>query len=252
MTPAMKRIDQFVILFGHSVFKGGDPRDENSWFLTATQLETGVVPLIMEQIAWAILYLVAHPHALLIFSGGYTRGTFQDPIFRSEADSYLEAALKANLIPDPALLSRIAIEPCARNSLENFIFGLACGYEITGRRPRRIVCAGLEHKRQRILTHAKIAGFQLESECAYSKSPVVAYQGVNDFAEPHLAKFKAGEGRFLAMLQDEPHGMGGLAAVRYQQRNPYLRQPKYLASSASWPQLHAQLAIAYEPDGVII
>ena len=124
------------------------PEDQSSWFLLDYQKEVpGQTHSFLEHIKLGVTQAAADPEAMLLFSGGKTR---RDAGPRAEAMGYWLVAEGNGWFGNAASVrERSFTEEHARDSFENFLFGLCRFYELTGHYPTSVGIVGYEFKRER-------------------------------------------------------------------------------------------------------
>ena len=160
-----------VVVAGHSVLMAGNledaETDENVWYLMDYQVGKGLPQAIVAHIRTGIEVASGDPEALLIFSGGETRGQ-TGPV--NEGVSYFRVADALDLWseggggqPNPNqnpnqrqqdgtasnVRARTTTEEFATDSFENLMFSICRFREITGRYPDKITMVSFTFKQRR-------------------------------------------------------------------------------------------------------
>ncbi|CAN0185804.1 unnamed protein product, partial [Discosporangium mesarthrocarpum] len=129
------KLDHLIMIPGHGVTMGesleGADRDDSHWYLLDYQKGHDVPQALVGHIRGGLDELKADPGALVIFSGGKTRGQAGP---KSEGEAYYFVAEHYGWWGSPELRARAVTEDFARDSFENLLFSL-CRWE--GREGRR-------------------------------------------------------------------------------------------------------------------
>lgn len=199
-----------VLVACHSVYTGLDfthPEDQSSWYLLDYQKVPGQVHSFVEHIKLGVAQAAADPQAMLLFSGGKTR---RDAGPRAEAMGYwLVAEANSWFGHAAAVRDRAYTEEHARDSFENFMFGLCRFYELTGHYPSSIVVVGYEFKRLRFG----------ELHRAALRWPPKSFNYVGTPALTEGAE--AGEETTAAAFEKDPYGCAGELAEKRAKRDPF-------------------------------
>lgn len=246
--------DHMILVPGHSVVRVEKlslaPTSDSAWYLLPYQQQQDFSQIIMSHIRWGVKLLHSDEKALLIFSGGQTRG---DVGPMSEAASYYYAAQQAGLIGGTEqatedglrLQSRVFLEEYARDSYENLLFGQCRFREVTGAYPKRVTVVGFDFKQYRYSTlHRAAAGLREDT---------FVYVGIRAM-HPNFnyTRAEAGERAAVEAFSKDPYGCGGMVSTdglseaeaaaalgaKKMQRNPFQRSVPYLASN---PQAREKL-----------
>lgn len=212
-----------VMVAGHAIYRGpqwddASLRDERNWLLEPFQ--SGQVSTLLKHIEAGVQHTANDSTAVLLFSGGQTRGS-SGP--RSEALTYWSIAKANNWYgrENTAIENRTFAEEYARDSFENVLFSICRFHQITGRYPRRIKVISFDFKRDRFITlHRRAIRFPLHR---------FEYIGIDPSSGHGFWGIAARErasamGPFLA----DPYGCNSRVLVgKREQRNPYLRYHPY-------------------------
>jgi len=205
-----RKLKTLVLVACHSVYTGLDfshPEDQSSWLLLDYQKVPGQTHSFLEHIKLGVEHAAADPDAMLLFSGGKTR---KEAGPRAEAMGYWMLA-EANdwFGHKDAVRQRAFTEEHARDSFENFMFGLCRFYELTGRYPESIVMVSYEFKRERFS----------ELHRAALRWPVGRWQFVGTPAlTPEAAE---GEHKTAAAFEEDPYGCKGELGAKRAVRDPF-------------------------------
>lgn len=212
-----------VLVAGHAIYRGpqwdnASLRDERNWLLEPFQ--SGQVSTFLKHIEAGVHHTANDSTAVLLFSGGQTRGS-SGP--RSEALTYWSIAKANNWYgrENTAIENRTFAEEYARDSFENVLFSICRFHQITGRYPRRIKAISFEFKRDRFITlHRRAIRFPIHR---------FEYIGI-DPSSGHGFRGVAARERASAMgpFLGDPYGCNSRVLVgKREQRNPYLRYHPY-------------------------
>src|ERR1017187_805405 len=140
-------LDKLILVAGHAVYVGEslDPPDRDEhWVLKGFQ--RGEPPQYIEHVRFGVDLAASKPNSLLLFSGGQTRFEAGP---RSEGQSYWALANHFLWWEQADVRSRATTEEFARDSFENFLFGIARFRESTGHYPGSIEIVGWKFKSER-------------------------------------------------------------------------------------------------------
>ena len=200
-----------VLVACHSVYTGLDfthPEDQSSWYLLDYQKKVpGQVHSFVEHIKLGVAQATADPQAMLLFSGGKTR---RDAGPRAEAMGYwLVAEANSWFGHGDTVRDRAFTEDHARDSFENYLFGLCRFYELTGHYPSSIVVVGYEFKRNRFGEIHRAALRWPSRSFNYVGTPALS-EGA-----------EAGEESTAAAFENDPYGCRGSLAEKRAKRDPF-------------------------------
>jgi hypothetical protein len=220
-------LDKLILVAGHAVYIGDslDPpeRDEH-WVLKGFQ--KGEPPQYIEHVRFGVELAISKPNSLLVFSGGQTRSEAGP---RSEGQSYWVLADHFLWWGNADVRSRATTEEFARDSLENFLFGIARFRESTGHYPESIEIVGWKFKSARFDLHRRAV--------RWPDGDRFTYHGVNN--PPDLDTSRSGEAKVLAAFTADPFGTETDLLEKRSRRNPFLRQHPY---TTSCPEIAALLS----------
>lgn len=212
-----------VMVAGHAIYRSTNwdnvsLRDEQNWLLEPFQ--KGQVSTLLKHIEAGVQNAANDSSAILLFSGGQTRGS-SGP--RSEALTYWSIA-KANHWygrNSSGIENRTFAEEYARDSFENVLFSICRFHQITGRYPRRIKVVSFAFKRDRFITlHRRAIRFPFHRFEYIGIDPSVGH----GFRGVAARERSSAMGPFLA----DPYGCNSRVLVaKREQRNPYLRYHPY-------------------------
>jgi hypothetical protein len=213
---ATQNRSRLIIVPGHGVckksFTGLDAAPlDSSW----VGIFPGEGPFYVAHIKEGVRLAAEDPGALLVFSGGQTRG---EAGRRSEAESYWEIADAAGWWSHVDVKDRAAREEFARDSFENLLFGLAFFAQQTGSWPDRVTVCGWKFKEKRYSLHRQAL--------KWPKSMFV-YVGVNDPTGDELPKALAGEKAKVESVGRDLFLVGPEWVAQRELRNPFHRQHPY-------------------------
>jgi hypothetical protein len=149
-----------IIVCGHAIFHGSDPRREDHWALQKFQRASASKPSehttflqhIQESIS--IVNSSKQDDHLIVFSGGATYPSHPE---LSEAKGYLNAAtwLVSRFFSQYAnlLLTKFAVEEYATDTFQNILFSILKFHEVKQRYPAEIIVVTHAFKSHRIQLH---------------------------------------------------------------------------------------------------
>lgn len=218
-------LEHLIIVPGHAIQwctdRGQDLFNEDCWYLL--EYQKGQVPIFLEHIRRAANLAAEDNTALLLFSGGKTRGGLGP---RSEGQSYFFVAERLGLLSRNNLFDRSTTEEFARDSLENLIFSLCRFRMVTGRMPAKVTVVGFPFKARRFAElHRKAAGIDPD---AFAYIPVK----VPGFPQDRIIDDAHGD------FANDLFGCGPKLSSKRQLRNPYHEHHGYLNAC---PELRHQL-----------
>ncbi|KAL7753340.1 hypothetical protein RI367_001115 [Sorochytrium milnesiophthora] len=167
----LPQLKSLVIVAGHGIFTGSasssrqDVLDEQNWALEPYQRgqqPTSVILDFMAHIHAGIAAAKRDPNALLVFSGGVTRGQAYGPL--SEGVGYWAAA-EADRWNGARehVRNRTVVEDYARDSFDNLLFSICRFKETTGSYPQRISLVSYPRKRERFTDlHLTAIGYPVD------------------------------------------------------------------------------------------
>lgn len=213
----MPELRNLIVVPGHAPFRAdvrgvpSDPSEDYLWALSDFQL--GEPPAYIEHIKEGVAQLSDDlGQAMLVFSGGRTRlagGPW------SEAATYNAIASHYHYW-EPAdrrrtrMAGQIALEPFARDSLENLTHAIDTFVGSTSLRPEKITIVGWGFKEERFLFHARTLGLSRR---------FVRYIGVNDPVD--IEKALLGEQQTLRLFREDPHALQEPLISKRAARNPF-------------------------------
>mmetsp|Transcript_5265 Transcript_5265/g.10851 ORF Transcript_5265/g.10851 Transcript_5265/m.10851 type:complete len:358 (+) Transcript_5265:140-1213(+) len=221
------KAQHLVMVAGHSVtisdhLKDADS-DENDWSLESYQKGEGLPQAIHRHIVAGIEEARKDPKALLVFSGGETRGHIGP---QTEAQTYYHVADAMNLWPSDdssSVRSRATTEEFATDSFENLMFSIARFHEVTGEYPKKITVVSYSFKGRRFET--------LHAPALRWPSDRFVYVGVDPPASTgfDLERATAGElNNSAAPFEQDPYGCNSeVLQEKRKRRNPFKRTPPY-------------------------
>ena len=211
-----------IIVACHAPFKETtaeaslDPGRDEHWVLQSFQ--AGEPPLYIAHAERGVELLKQDAHALLIFSGGFTRR--EAGLRWSEAETYRAIARKSNWWIegnghiDPADLERrTALEDFSRDSFENLLFSLCRFHQVVGRYPERATLVSWAFKRERFDLHRAAIGFPAARFC---------FDGFNNPIGFEAAL--RGEAATMEAFRRNRYGSEGRLAQKRNERNPFQRE----------------------------
>jgi hypothetical protein len=139
------RLTHMIIVPGHAVHTCRnleDLRRGSCWYLLDYQI--GQTNVFISHIQRGIELAKSDPSAMLMFSGGQTRGSV-GPV--SEASAYFIAGMLMGM--DWGIKRRVVLEEYARDSFENLAFSLCRFYQITQKWPEKVTVVGFPFKSAR-------------------------------------------------------------------------------------------------------
>jgi len=213
---SLRPVTHLVLVPGHAVFNGTNPRAAGHWTTEAWLMP--LVPHLLDH-AKAALEVARTEHGLVVFSGGMTRRAAGRV---SEGASYLRAAALLGWAHAP-----VAVEPYARDSLENVLFSLCAFKQATGAYPRKLTVVGFSFKDARFVgSHFRAVRFAN-----------ARYVGVG---EELRARYGALErDRTIPQFDADPYGCRPPLSVKRAVRNPWGQQHDY---ARQCPEMAALLA----------
>lgn len=217
------RLTTLVLVPGHAVYIADEwddvsVHDEANWMLEPFQ--RGQVATLVKHIQLGVELTANDSTALLLFSGGQTRGGTGP---RSEGFTYWTIANTANWYHygHTGVHNRSFAEEYARDSFENILFSICRFHQITGNYPRVIKIVGFEFKRTRFVTlHRRALRFPLHRFQYFGIDP----EDVGGMHGPVAHERSAAMGPFSA----DPYGCNTASLNdKRERRNPYLRYHPY-------------------------
>ena len=211
--------NHLIISPGHAIpwYEGKDPNavyDEKNWIgLFGYGPGSNEQGLYIEHIAAAINEANRDPHAMLVFSGGYTRNpelfwekSLSQPFkLISEARGYYNVARLLKEF-NTSLAHRIRLEEFARDSYENCLNTLSLFKSETGKMPEKVSACGFIFKKFRYDFHIEMIKRKFEVDFEFK------YIGVNN--SPNNAQYRIypdsliGEAKTITAFSIDPHGEG--------------------------------------------
>ena len=246
-----------VVVAGHSVLMAGNledaASDEDVWYIMDYQLGKGLPQAIVGHIRTGIEAASSDPDALLIFSGGETRGQ-TGPV--NEGASYFRVADALNLWSEAGLASndvrsRTTTEEFATDSFENLLFSICRFREITGRYPEKITVVSFTFKQRRFE--------EMHSRALRWPADQFSYLGVDPPSSTgfDLEESRRGELDNAARpFEADPYGCHTpVLQQKRRERNPFRRTPPYpltcpdMSELLSWcgPELIGQSLVPWSP-----
>jgi len=214
---SLRPVTHLVIVPGHAVFNGTDPRAAGHW--TTDAWLVSLLPHMLGHIK-AALDVARKEHGLVVFSGGMTRKAAGRV---SEGASYLRAAVLLGWVR-----TRVAVEPHARDSLENVLFSLCAFKQATGAYPRKLTVVGFSFKDARFVrSHFKAVRFAN-----------ARYVGVGEELRARYGSME--HERTIPQFDTDPYGCRPPLSVKRAARNPwdekhdYVRQCPEMAALLAW------------------
>ena len=198
--------------------------DENVWYLLDYQIGKGLPQAIVSHIRKGIQTAANDPNALLIFSGGETRGQ-TGPI--NEGASYYRVADALNLWGDNeqslSVRARTTTEEFATDSFENLMFSICRFHEVTGSYPENITVVSFTFKQRRFE--------EMHSRALLWPNGRFQYIGVDPPASSgfNLEEAQKGEHQNAAQpFESDPYGCHTpVLQQKRKDRNPFSRTPPY-------------------------
>lgn len=255
-----------VVVAGHSVIMAGNledaETDENVWYLLDYQVGKGLPQAIVSHIRTGIEAASIDPEALLIFSGGETRGQ-TGPV--NEGVSYFRVADALDLWSGGGgqpnqkqqdgtasnVRARTTTEEFATDSFENLMFSVCRFREITGRYPDKITMVSFTFKQRRFE--------EMHSHALRWPIDRFAYLGVDPPPSTgfDLQESQKGELENAARpFETDPYGCHTpVLQQKRRDRNPFSRTPPYpltcpdMSELLSWcgPELIDQSNVPWSP-----
>jgi hypothetical protein len=220
-------LDKLVLVAGHAIYIGeglDTPERDQDWILKGFQ--RGEPPQYIEHVRFGVDLAASKPNSLLVFSGGQTRSEAGP---RSEGQSYWTLADRFLWWGHADVRSRATTEEFARDSFENFLFGIARFRESTVHYPKSIEIVGWKFKNERFDLHRRAV--------RWPSGDRFTYHGVNN---PHdLDTSQSGEARVLGAFSTDPFGTEADLLKKRSLRNPFFRQHPYITSC---PEIAALLS----------
>ena len=249
-------LSHLVVVAGHAVLTSLDFHnltDDAQWELQSFQ--HGQLSTFLRHIEEGIAVAAADPTALLLFSGGETRGRAGP---RSEAQSYWMVAelqrwfghsggrddwdgVQAHAAAAPpqvtpaataqwSVRSRASTEEFARDSYENLLFSICRFHELTQRYPERITVVGFTFKRARFT--------QLHRAALRYPHWQFDYIGINPVSTATTTEYVAEQEHVNSFLpfSSDPYGCAPPLSTKRLQRNPFRRSHGY-GHQSSCPDL---------------
>ncbi|CBJ30413.1 conserved unknown protein [Ectocarpus siliculosus] len=220
---ASKELTHLIMVPCHGVtvtesLEGADSRD-GDWFLLDYQKGKDVPRALVGHIQGGLDALDADENALLLFSGGKTRGPAGP---KSEGESYFFVADHYDWWGKPDLRARASTEDFARDSFENVLFSICRFKEITGDYPTKITVVGFDFKEDRF-EHLHMPSLRFPPE---------AFRYVGLHPEGRFDHAAAAEGERTSALEpyrSDPYGcaVGGTLVQKRHARDPFHRTPPY-------------------------
>lgn len=211
---AWRELDQLVLVAGHAVYLGHEPRapeDDDNWALQPFQ--RGEPAFYIQHVRAGVEIAAKTPSSLLVFSGGQTR---KEAGPRSEGQGYRHLAEHFRWWSLTSVTDRATTEEYARDSFENLLFGICRFRECTGRYPAGITVVSWRFKEGR---------FALHREALRLPERMLDFQGANQPAD--LVGAMRGEARAVAAFGKDPYGAGAELDGKRAERNPFDRWPRY-------------------------
>lgn len=209
--------DHLILVPGHAIVDMQHLRfaatNESIWYLFDYQRGQGLPQVIESHIRAGIALAANDSKALMMISGGQTRGDSCPGI--SEAGSYLHVARHEGWILPNAT---VVLEEYARDSLENPLFSMCRFHEVVGAYPSKVTIVGFPFKMERFHMHLAAIGFPAEN---------FEYVGVPLPAQFNPEPAVAGEAEVRVAFQADPYGCSADLRGKRDKRNPYNRTPPY-------------------------
>jgi hypothetical protein len=217
-----ENLTELIVVAGHAVFVGHDfddadePTDTADWTLLPYQMRQ--LPAFIDHVRQGVKLAQQRPGALLLFSGGQTRGTAGP---RSEAQSYWWLADAHGWFGEPNVRARAYTEEFARDSFENLLFSLCRYRELVGGYPQRLSVISLPFKRQRFETLHR-AALRWPAE----RFEFIGIETAGEHDEAETARVAAAELKnSLEPFRGDPYGckLGGVLSQKRASRDPTRR-----------------------------
>jgi hypothetical protein len=216
-------LEKLILVAGHAVYVGEDHHassSDRSWILQGFQM--GEPPFYIEHIRFGVELAASQPKSLLVFSGGQTR---LEAGPKSEAQSYWLLADQFAWWQQADVKNRATTEEFARDSFENFLFGIARFRECAGHYPGSVEIVSWAFKRERFDLHRQTVRWPGDDQH-------YKYRGVNNPAD--LDGTLKGEAKTLAAFKQDPFGTEEPVRSKRERRNPFKQKSIY---SATCPEI---------------
>ena len=241
MADKVTQLKNLIVVACHAPFKETtisvpeNPERDEAWVLQSFQL--GEPPLYIAHAQRGVELLGADPHALLIFSGGYTR---REAGHRwSEAKTYWSIAKAKHWWSGDddrsanELECRTAMEDYSRDSFENLLFSLCRFQQVVGQYPREVTLISWAFKRKR---------FDLHREAVRLPAKRFRFEG---FSEPvGLEAALRGEAVTMAAFETNRYGSNSVIGEKRNTRNPFKREHDF----RSCPQMNEFFRFLEDPS----
>lgn len=216
-----KELSTLVMVAGHAIFKGKSwekqsLRNEDNWILEPFQ--KGQVPTFLKHIQYGVEIAANDSSALLLFSGGQTRGSAGP---RSEGMTYWLVADAEDWYGKETVRNRALAEEYARDSMENLLFSICRFKQVVGRYPHIIKVISFGFKEVRFLdVHRKALRFPRHR---------FEFYGVDPDGSDGMRGLSAGErAQAMGPFVGDPYGCNApVLSSKKETRNPYMRYHPY-------------------------
>jgi hypothetical protein len=177
------------------------------------------IPLYVEHIRTGVAMAEEDPHALIVFSGGFTVApeAFPEGSIHSEAAGYLAIAEHSGWFGCSRVQERARVEDYARDSWENLYNSVVLFEEVTGAAPVDVSVVGFAFKQTRFEFHADVIRTRPDV------TPFnFHYCGINNPPAYVLDRGGARHGEWIALeaFRKSPHGDQGELADKRRRRDP--------------------------------
>lgn len=267
------RATHLIVVAGHSVLVSGDvrgaPHADAVWYLYDYQVNRGLPQAITAHIRSGIRLALEDEDALLVFSGGMTRGVTGP---ESEGASYFRVADALGLwdgrdvptdgvdgvgaagtgvgsLPNrqSTVRARTVTEDYSTDSLENLMFSICRFREVTGDYPARISLVSFSFKQERFETlHARALRWPLGR---------FRYVGLDPPPSTgfDLGKSREGEkNNSLLPFQEDPYGCHTeILQRKRRERNPFARKAPYELTCPEMKELLLWCGPELIPEGAV-
>jgi hypothetical protein len=226
LSTAWANLENLIVVAGHAIYVAPDFKnvaDDKSWVLQ--EIQQGEPPFYMEHMRRGVELAASDPKALLVFSGGQTRGDVTTGP-RSEAQSYWILSNHHHWWGEGLVAGRATTEEFARDSFENLLFSILRFHECTGRYPKSITVVSWAFKEER---------FGLHRDAICWPGEDFAFVGPNNPVD--LEGALTGERQAIAAFAADPLGTGDDLVGKRARLNPWRRTTPYRIDGRSTEEL---------------
>lgn len=204
-----KELKNLILVACHSVYTGVDfshPEDQSSWLLLDYQKIPGQTESFLSHIKLGIERASDDESSMLLFSGGQTR---REAGPRAEAMGYWMVAEANGWFGMKHVRRRAYTEEHARDSFENFSFGLCRFFELTGHYPEHVSIVSYEFKQRRFVENHREALSWPLAKLSFIGTPALTKEAIE------------GEEKTRNLFKSDPYGCGSELGSKRSLRDPF-------------------------------